>query len=390
MARPPRRQRIDRAPGMPGDPREVAAARWRALGQASTDPRLNDLDVRAFTFVLAERMNSTTGLTYLSGKRLAADLKIAERSAFRVLKRLEAAMYLAGYRMPGRSTVYSIVWKRFSGTPMTEESQVLVPVAAAATDVTVESHASDSPVLGGRTRESHIPTPGYLPSTTPPDARESAKADDGEAVEDRHAAADAAARRIGHPASQEPASQERTAFQIECDFFWSRCGARIWWSSDTLAPPDAEADPDFAQLVYAYQRNAKGWTIRETGGVRIMVRPTDALPSASAITKFARAILEGDDWAIELGMELIRMLDLEAEVQAEEEARRLAAFRANKDQPDFEALAALDDPDVDRRLAAHVRAASLMAAWPQPQCDDAPLTKGGADVGKCDPRRTAA
>ena len=122
MAHLPRRQRLYRAPGMPTDATAIVVAKLRALAEASVDRRLGDLDVRALVLLAAARLDVTTGLTSTSGEQLAVELSIAVRSSFRVLGRLEAAGYLVGYRSPGRSTIYSIEWKRFSIPGLTGES----------------------------------------------------------------------------------------------------------------------------------------------------------------------------------------------------------------------------------------------------------------------------
>lgn len=384
MARSPHRQRLDRAPGMPGDPREVAAARWRALDRASTDRRLNDLDVRALTYVVSKRLNGESGLAFPSAETAAGDLGIESRSWFRVTKRLEATGYLRGYRVPGKTTAYSLVWQRFSGGPVTEESQVLDAAAdqggpgasSGAEGMTAGSRGSDSGVTGPVTVGSLESTEVNPLPSTPPTAR-AREADDGDVVEGQHAAEDAA-RRVGpqqvdqrtvdrHPANDDPGPtlSELEEHRRHTAKMASRFGAWGWWNCDyggrvTLPPGDAvEVDPDFAEAVLAYQHGEATWTIREVDGARFVDKSTGSRPTPAEVTAFAEALAAGEAEAVAVADRLTEVAKVEAEVDARHLAARLEARAVGDD----ELVLALFVEDPELRLAAEARAAALAASW---------------------------
>jgi len=360
---------------MPGDPREIAAARWRALDQATGDRRLNDLDVRALTYVVARRMNGESGLAFPSAETAAGDLGIEARSWFRVTKRLEATGYLRGYRVPGKTTAYSLAWQRFFGAPVTEESQVVDAEDGSASRpsaipgrVTSESQGGDHRVMGPLTAGSPESSSLNPPTSTPPTAQ--AREGEDEVVKGEEAAA-AAARRSDQadrqPANDDPGptATEFEEYRRHIAEMASRFGAWAWWIGDgpgrmTAPPAEAvETDPNFAELVLGYQRGEHTWVVREVDGARFVDKTAGSRPTASEVTSFAEALAVGEAEAVAVADRLTEVAKVEVEVEARHMAARLEARAVGDD----DLVLALFAEEPELRLAAEARAAALAASW---------------------------
>jgi DNA-binding transcriptional ArsR family regulator len=86
----------------------VTAARLRAVAAASADSRLGHVDVRVLAYVVAARLDPTTGMTEMSAEQVASALGIAEPTARRALRRLVAAGYLSVHPTPDGGKVIAL------------------------------------------------------------------------------------------------------------------------------------------------------------------------------------------------------------------------------------------------------------------------------------------